>query len=243
MSSTATVSDLLGGGRRSVVRSLALVALVVAAIVAAHTAVDMATQTARFRAVVRDLGVAAPPAFIALTALGVLVCIPALVSIVTGSLAFGRFGGALYSLGGITLGACLAFLLGRYVLHGLGTRLQESRVPMLRALASHRGPLPVIGIRFALPFAPGLDYAIGAAGVSLGHYLLGTSLGLVPRTFALAFFFDILTRSDWMAAAVSDPSLLFLLLLPLIRVGGVLILVRLVAQPAGARGVPRPPTS
>ena len=205
--------------------------------------VDLDAQTDRARSVVQAMGVVAPIAFVTLTALAIPLCLPVLVFIVTGSMAFGRLGGALYSLGGIVIGACVAFLLGRYVLHGLGARLQESRVPVVRALASQRGLLPVIGIRFAMPFSPGLDYAIGAAGISLGDYLLGTVLGVIPRAFALSFFFGVLLRSDWMTAAISDPSLLFLLLLPLMRVSGFMILVKLIRQNAAAPGLGSAPTT
>ena len=221
--------------RRSGVRSLVLMVLMAGAIVTTRVAVDWETQAVRVRAIVQEQGAAAPPVFIALTALGILLFVPAQVSIAIGSLAFGQLGGALYSLGGITAGAGLAFLLGRYVLRGFGRRLQASRVSIIRSLASQRGPLPAIGLRLAFPFAPGLDYALGATGVSLRHHLLGTSVSLSPRTFALSFFFDILTRSDWMMAAVSVPVLLLLLLMPALRVGGILLLTNLVARRAGAR--------
>ncbi|MBI4270903.1 MAG: TVP38/TMEM64 family protein [Candidatus Rokubacteria bacterium] len=215
---------------RQGVRPLVIVLLVVAAVVAAHVALDLDAQAARLRSFVQNQGAVAPPVFIALTAVGIMLLVPAPIAIGMGSVAFGQLGGALYSIGGITAGAGLAFLLGRYVLRDLGTRLQGSRLPILRALASQRGPLPVIALRFAFPFAPGLDYAVGATGISLPHFLEGTLVGLIPRTFALSFFFDILTKSDWLASVASVPALLCVLLMPLIRVAGIVLLVRLLAR-------------
>lgn len=226
---------LLRAPRRSVVWVFVSLVLVGAAIVAINLTVDWQVQAARLNSLVQSLGAAAPPLFIALTAVGVVLCAPTPISVGIGSLAFGRLAGALYSLAGITAGAALAFLIGRYVLRDLGSRILERRVPVLRMLDSRRGPLPVIGLRLVFPFAPALDYAVGATAVSLPDYLLGSFFGLLPRIFALSFFFNLVTRSDWLAITSSVPALLILVLMPLMRVCGIVLLTKLIRQISAER--------
>lgn len=221
--------------RRSIVWALVSLVLGGSVLVAINLTVDWQVQAERVNSFVQGLGAAAPPLFLALTALGVVACAPTSISVWIGWLAFGRLGGALYSMAGITAGAALAFLIGRYVLRDLGSRILERRLPAFRTLASRRGPLPSMGLRLVFPFAPAIDYAVGATAVSLPDYLLGSFLGLLPRIFALSFFFNLVTRSDWLAATSSVPALLILLLMPLMRVCGVLLLTRLIRQISAER--------
>lgn len=213
-----------------VVGALVTLALVGTAIVAVRLTGDWQVLGSRINSLVHGLGAAAPPLFMAATAFGVVLGAPVPIIVGIGSVAFGHLGGALYSLAGITAGTACAFLLGRYVLRKLGSWVLEKRVPVFRGLASRRGPLPALGLRLVFPFAPALDYAVGATAISLPDYLLGSLLGLLPRIFALSFFFDLVTRSDWLAVTSSVPALLILLLMPLMRVCGVVLLTKLIRQ-------------
>jgi len=211
---------------RSIVWTLVALGLVGTVIVTLHLLVDWQVQAARLDSLVQGLGAAAPLLFVSVTAAGVAVCAPIPIIVGIGSVAFGHLGGALYSLAGITAGTALAFLVGRYVVRDLGMRVVERRVPAFRLLATRRGPLPAMGLRLVFPFTPALDYAVGATAVSLPHYLLGSFLGLLPRVLALSFFFTLVTHSDWLAVTHSVPALLVLALMPLMRVCGIVLLVK-----------------
>ncbi len=204
--------------------------LVASAIVTIHLTIDWQVQAVRLDSLVKLLGAAAPPLFVAATAFGVVLCAPTAIIVGIGSLAFGHLGGALYSLAGVTAGTACAFLVGRYVLRNWGNGILERRLPVFRVLASRRGPLPAIGLRLVFPFAPALDYAVGATTISLPDYLLGSFFGLLPRIFALSFFFNLVTRSDWLAVTSSVPAFLILVIMPLMRVCGIVLLTKLIRQ-------------
>jgi len=222
--------QLVWDPRRSIVLIVVSLIVAVAAIVTIRLMVDWEVQAPRVTATVQGLGPAAPLLFMAAMAVGIVVCVPIVITVGIGSLAFGHLGGALYSLAGLVVGTAGAFLIGRYALRRFGTWILDRRVPVFRVLASRRGPLAALGLRLVFPFAPAVDYAVGATAMSLRDYLLGSLVALLPRIFALSFFFDLVTRSDWLAITSSVPALLVLLLMSLLRGLGLVVLTRLVRQ-------------
>jgi uncharacterized membrane protein YdjX (TVP38/TMEM64 family) len=190
--------------------SLVLAVLAMGVIVQHYLDVDM------LRAYIEGLGIWAPLIFVALAAIKNILFIPVLpivVLISSGALIFGDLFGALYSWLGISIGACLAFLAGRYWAGNVAARFKYSRWKALdRSISSH-GFLAIVGLRLVLFTSTAFNYASGLTSLRMKDYLLGTLIGLVPRTFLLSFISESFTEASIFEALLTYPySLLWLVL-------------------------------
>ncbi|MFE9423800.1 TVP38/TMEM64 family protein [Kitasatospora sp. NPDC006697] len=128
------------------------------------------------------------PAFVPLFALGTLAFLPKPALSVAAGLLFGARWGVPVAVAGTTLGAAVAFGLGR----GLG---RQALRPLLRGRAltaldrqlTERGFRSVLVLRL-VPGVPFQAVNLGAAlcGVRWPAYLAGTALGVLPATAAYA---------------------------------------------------------
>lgn len=141
----------------------------------------------RLDEVVRRAGPLGPAVFIAIYSLGTLFA-PATPFTIAGAVIFGKWYGMVYNLAGDVLGACFAFFLGRYFLHGIARNFLESRLPWLDRKAVEEGFSVIFYLRiFWFPFIV-LNYASGATRIRFRDYLLGTTLGLLPPVFIATYF-------------------------------------------------------
>jgi len=116
---------------------------------------------------------------------------PASIPTLAAGFLFGTWVWSVVTVLGTTLGACAAFLVGRFVARDWVARRigPQSRLALLdRALAEH-GFKIVLLIRLS-PVSPfiTLNYALGLTRVSLGAYAWGTLIGGVPGTALFVFF-------------------------------------------------------
>jgi len=91
---------------------------------------------------------------------------------------------------GATIGACLAFLLGRFVLRDAAMAWYE-KFRIMRAVdraVARQGLKVVTLLRLSpvVPFSP-LNYVLGLTSVSFRDYALATTWGIVPGTLAFVF--------------------------------------------------------
>jgi uncharacterized membrane protein YdjX (TVP38/TMEM64 family) len=210
-------------------RSVLRILLIILLLVAVRLVLDRYLDQSDLRRFVQLWGVIAPIGFILLSAIVVLLFIPPVVSLGLGALSFGSALGAFYSLIGLTVGACLAFLVGRYctiaIPLGLKARRPKARLERVYALMTRNALLTIIGLRLALYCYPPLNYLVGSTSVTMRDYLFGTLFGLIPQTFALSYVLNIVVTSASFAELLenSQPSLL---LAPcLIRVLGLVVLI------------------
>lgn len=162
-----------------------------------------------------------PMPVVAVGGCAVLVCalVPRVVLAFAVGAALGMSTGTWCVLTGVTLGAGLAFgvgrLLGRAFVQG---RLRGRGIAVERAVAA-RGPWGVAAARMLPLVHFGLsNYAFGTTSIGLSRYLLGTAIGIAPATVAHAALGDAVARAD-----AADASL-----------AGVLVLVLSVAGFAGS---------
>ncbi|HEX6077356.1 MAG TPA: VTT domain-containing protein [Micromonosporaceae bacterium] len=132
----------------------------------------------------RALGTTAVPApVLAVAGFAVLVLglVPRTLLAAAAGLVFGPLAGAGYIILGATLGALVAFGIGRWL--GREFVAVQTRASRLDGWLASRGVAAVVTVR-VLPVAPfGLvSYAFGASGVRLGAYLVGTVVGMLPAT-------------------------------------------------------------
>jgi uncharacterized membrane protein YdjX (TVP38/TMEM64 family) len=188
---------------------------------------------------IQGVGVLGPLFFLGISATLVVLFAPPILSIGLGSLAFGKITGGCYSLLGITAGTCFAFLLGRHLLGDSAAKFKHGKLKRIDEIATSNGLLSIIGLRLAFfNFAP-LNYAVGATAVTFKTYVLGTLIGLLPRTFALSFVFDILQEPRALQAPLLHPSSSLLLLLPLSRLAGIWLLATLARHRGRDTGIQR----
>ncbi|MBF2066988.1 MAG: TVP38/TMEM64 family protein [Calothrix sp. C42_A2020_038] len=138
---------------------------------------------------VRSLGVLAPIAFIIIYNLATVLFIPGSVLTLGGGVLFGLFWGSIYVFVAATLGATIAFLIGRYLSRDWVSR-QLEKYPKFQAIDSSvaREGWKIVFLTRLSPLFPFnlLNYAFGVTQVSLNDYVLG-SLGMIPGTIMYVY--------------------------------------------------------
>jgi len=121
-------------------------------------------------------------AYILLYNLATVLLIPAVILTLGGGAIYGVFWGSIYVFLASTLGATLAFLLGRYVSRDWAIR-KLSQYPKFSALdrAVVQSGFKIVLLTRLSPIFPFnlLNYAFGVMQVSLQDYVLG-SVGMIP---------------------------------------------------------------
>jgi phosphatidylserine/phosphatidylglycerophosphate/cardiolipin synthase-like enzyme/uncharacterized membrane protein YdjX (TVP38/TMEM64 family) len=159
----------------------------------------------------------APFAVAAIYIVGGFLMFPVTVLIVATGLAFGAVYGFSYALLGAELSALAAYAAGHYLGHDAMRRLSDQWVSRASRFLGRQGLLAVITLRI-VPVAPFtvVNLVAGASHIRFRDFALGTLLGLIPGTLALAVL------SDRVLAAVRSPDLATVAVL-----GAVLALVAL----------------
>lgn len=133
---------------------------------------------------IEGLGVWGPIAFILTYNIATVMFVPGSVLTLGGGAIFGWWWGTVYVFAASTLGATLAFLIGRYLCRDRVVKYMETH-PKFKALdrAVHREGLKIVFLTRLCPLFPFnlLNYALGITRVSLKDYVLGSS-GMIPGT-------------------------------------------------------------
>ena len=135
--------------------------------------------------------------FILLYALSVVFFLPGVIMTLVGGGLFGLWLGVLINLVGATLGACISFLIARFV---MGEKLKKSSPGRLQYVIEAEGWRFVVFSRL-IPFAPFflLNYAFGLSKVSFSQFLTATFVGIIPGVFVYTYIgyagWEILTGS------------------------------------------------
>lgn len=132
----------------------------------------------------------------------------------TGGFLFGSLMGTLFVNVGATTGATLAFLAARYLLrdwveHKFGDRLGNIQEGFANNAFSYLMTLRLIP---AFPFFL-VNLVSGLTRVSLGTYVLATSIGIIPGSFVFAFAGRQLGSINSLSEIASPPVLLAFTLL------------------------------
>ncbi|GAB4210317.1 MAG: hypothetical protein OHK0012_00320 [Synechococcales cyanobacterium] len=139
------------------------------------------------------LGFWGPLLFIALYALITVLFLPASIFTLGAGAVYGVGSGALYVIIGATIGANLAFLIGRYLAQ---ERVQAmmAGIPTFAAVnrAIAKGGWKVVGLIRLSPAFPFnvLNYALGLTPISLVDNIIGTA-GIIPGTFMYVYIGSI----------------------------------------------------
>ena len=138
---------------------------------------------------VQGLGVLGPIVYIIIYNLATLLFIPGSLLTLKGGCLFGVFWGSAYVLIAATVGATLAFLIGRYLSRNWVMQ-QIEKYPKFKAIdqaVAKEGWKIVLLTRLSPVFPFNLlNYAFGVTQISLKDYVLG-SLGIVPGTIMYVY--------------------------------------------------------
>ncbi len=138
---------------------------------------------------VESLGSIAPIAFIVLYNLATILLIPGSVLTLGSGVLFGLWWGSLYVFFAATLGATLAFWIGRNLARNWVSQ-KMSRYPKFEAIdtAVAQEGFKIVLLTRLSPLFPFnlLNYAFGITQVSLKDYVLG-SVGMIPGTILYVY--------------------------------------------------------
>lgn len=159
--------------------------LLLASLILAFRTLPIADGLRTATAWVESLGFWAPVAFVAIYVLAVILFVPASLLTAAAGTLFGLAGGSAVVSVASTLGATLAFLIGRTV----ARRAIESKIAGNRTFAAIDGAVEKEGWKIvgltrlspAFPFAL-LNYGYGLTKVRLRDYVLASWLGMLPGT-------------------------------------------------------------
>jgi uncharacterized membrane protein YdjX (TVP38/TMEM64 family) len=134
--------------------------------------------------------IAAIGAFMALYALAVALSLPGAVFLtICGGIVFGGFTGGLATLVGATVGATLVFLVAKTALGGFLTRRAGCRIEKLASGFCADAFNYLLFLRLVPLFPFWLVNLVPAlCGVRLATFVAATALGIIPGTFAFAYF-------------------------------------------------------
>ena len=139
---------------------------------------------------IEGLGPLGPAILILLETVTVVFVLPGIVLTLGGGYLFGFVAGTLYMMTGTTLGATLAFLIGRWF---FGERMRRYVLehPKLGLISDEFTPegWKIVLLTRLIPLFPYKlsNYFFGLIGFRLWHFVLGTVVGLLPITMVLVY--------------------------------------------------------
>lgn len=187
------------------------------------------------RTLVEAHGPYGPLVFIGVCIAGIYLHVPEIALIALGGMLFERTHAFAYGWIASVLGSTSTFLLVRYFARDAFRRSLSTRFVRLRALDAkleRHGFVTVLLLRLVLFLAPPLNWAIGATGVRVHHYVGGTALGVVPGIAATVFFADSITNRGPNEPLLSAKTVVGALLVAALLVAATIAGRRLLGGPA-----------
>ncbi|OKH37782.1 TVP38/TMEM64 family protein [Calothrix sp. HK-06] len=179
----------MGKLKLEVIIKILLACVVVGAVLFIAKALNFQSLLQQALIWVQSLGVLGPIAFMVIYNLATILFIPGSVLTLGGGVLFGVFWGSIYVFIAATIGATVAFLIGRYLSRDWVSR-QLEKYPKFQAIHSAvaREGLKIVFLTRLSPLFPFnlLNYAFGITQVSLKDYILG-SIGMIPGTIMYVY--------------------------------------------------------
>ena len=161
-----------------------LIAVLVASLIIAAKSLLLIDVLKSILIWIEGLGYWGAIAFIIIYNIATLLFVPGSILTMGGGVVFGIFWGSIYVFVASTLGATIAFIIGRYFSRDWVSQQLEKH-PTFQALdeAVVKEGLKIVFLTRLCPLFPFnlLNYAFGVMRVSLKDYILG-SLGMIPGT-------------------------------------------------------------
>jgi len=174
----------------------------------------------QIRETIQSVGNLAPILYVLIYSIAPVFFIPGWIITISGGLTFGPLWGTILTVLGATIGATLAFFVGRFLGRDFVSGMLKEKFKTIEALdaqaASHG--FQVIFFLRLIPLVPfnALDYVAGISKVSARNYILGTFLGIIPGTFAYVYLGSTLTHIYSWRFALAVGLLILLSLIPML---------------------------
>ncbi len=198
-------------------KKLALLTLFIGAIFAVRaTGVTEYLEQEKLRALIEGYGALAPIIYMAIFCIAPALFLPGLPISIVGAILFGPFWGVIYTISSATLGACVAFLVSRYLARDwIEGKLKSPRWRHLDEQVETHGWKMVAFTRL-IPLFPFnlLNYAFGLTRIKFSHYAIATLIFMLPGTIAFITFSSSLL--DLLRGEISPTFLLGLGLMVLV---------------------------
>lgn len=173
-----------------VLRSLLLLLVIGIVVAIRMTGATRYLEQEALRSLIHGYGMLAPLCYMLIYTLAPALFLPALPLTIAGGILFGPLWGVVYTITSATLGACLAFLISRYLARDWVAR--KLRSPRWRKLDEdvQRHGWKVVAFTRLIPLFPFnlLNYAFGLTKVKFLHYALATFICMLPACIAFIVF-------------------------------------------------------
>jgi uncharacterized membrane protein YdjX (TVP38/TMEM64 family) len=215
---------------------LVLSALLIAAIVTIHVAgFGQYLEQDQLRSFIVGYGALAPVIYMLLYALAPAFFLPGLPLTIAGGVLFGPFWGVVYTICGATVGACVAFLVSRYLARGwVESKLSGSRWKKLDSEVEKHG-WKVVAFTRLIPLFPFnlLNFAFGLTSIRFIDYAVTTFLCMLPACIAFIVFSSSLL--DLLRGRISTRLLLGIVLISAVSL--LPVLFRRISRRKKSRGL------
>jgi uncharacterized membrane protein YdjX (TVP38/TMEM64 family)/Fe-S oxidoreductase len=179
------------GKERGLALRLLLLLLVLGAVLATRfTGLSRYLEEDTLRQAISGYGALAPIIYMLLYSVAPALFLPGLPITIVGGVLFGPFWGVVYTITGATIGACVAFLISRYLARSwIQRKLAGSRWRKLDQGVERHG-WKVVAFTRLIPLFPFnlLNYALGLTRIPFTHYAATTFVCMLPACIAFIVF-------------------------------------------------------
>jgi uncharacterized membrane protein YdjX (TVP38/TMEM64 family) len=173
------------------VKSILFIAFVITSVVVIKaTGATRYLEQETLRNALEGYGALAPIIYVLIYTIAPALFLPGLPITIAGGILFGPFWGVAYSIIGSTAGACLAFLISRYLAREwVEEKLRSPRWQRLDQDVERHGWKVVLVTRL-IPLFPFnlLNYALGLTKIKFLHYAVTTFFAMLPACIAFIVF-------------------------------------------------------
>jgi uncharacterized membrane protein YdjX (TVP38/TMEM64 family) len=175
----------------NMLRRVIFLLCIIAAIVAVHiTGATRYLEQDTLRGLIQGYGILAPLIYMMVYTVAPSLFLPGIPITIAGGILFGPFWGVLYTITSATLGACLAFLISRYVARDwIADKLKSPGWRRLDQGVEQHG-WKIVAFTRLIPIFPFnlLNYAFGLTKIKFLHYAIATFVCMLPACIAFIVF-------------------------------------------------------
>jgi uncharacterized membrane protein YdjX (TVP38/TMEM64 family)/Fe-S oxidoreductase len=171
-------------------RSLFLLFIIAAIIAVRFTGITNYLEQDALRQWIQGYGILAPVVYMLIYTIAPALFLPGLPITIAGGILFGPFWGVIYTITSATLGACVAFLVSRYIARdGINKKLRSPKWRRLDEGVENHG-WKIVAFTRLIPLFPFnlLNYAFGLTKIKFLHYAITTFICMLPACIAFIVF-------------------------------------------------------